>query len=45
MAYSALPEVLTLRRTLMRWRREIFAYFVCRPTNARTEGFNGRLSS
>ena len=29
MAYSALPEVLTLRRTLMRWRREIPAYFVC----------------
>ena len=42
MAYSALPEVLTLRRTLMRWRREILAYFVCRLTNARTEGFNGK---
>ncbi len=42
MAYSALPEVLTLRRILMRWRREILAYFVCRLTNARTEGFNGK---
>jgi transposase len=42
MAYSALPEVLTLRRPLMRWRRETLAYFVCRLTNARTEGFNGK---
>jgi transposase len=42
MAHSSLPEVLTLRRTLMRWRSEILAYFVCRLTNARTEGFNGK---
>ncbi len=42
MAFSSLPEVLSLRRTLMRWRREILAYFVCRLTNARTEGFNGK---
>ena len=41
-ARSPLPEVQTLRRTLMRWRREILAYFVCRLTNARTEGFNGK---
>ena len=26
-----------------RWRREVLAYFVCRLTNARTEGIN-RLS-
>ena len=42
MAYSALPEVQTLRTTLMRWRREVLAYFLCRLTNARTEGFNGK---
>ena len=42
MARSSLPEVQTLRNTLMRWRREVLAYFVCRLTNARTEGFNGK---
>lgn len=42
MAYSILPEVQTLRRTLVHWRREILAYFLCRLTNARTEGFNGK---
>jgi len=42
MALSSLPEVATLRTTLVRWRREIVAYFVCRLTNARTEGFNGK---
>lgn len=42
MARSALPEVRTLRTTLMRWRREVLAYFLCRLTNARTEGFNGK---
>ena len=42
MATSELPEVITLRRTLMRWRNEILSYFVCRLTNARTEGFNGK---
>lgn len=26
----------------MRWRREVLAYFVCRLTNARTEGYNGK---
>jgi transposase len=31
-----------LRNTLMRWRREVLAYFLCRLTNARTEGFNGK---
>jgi transposase len=42
MAHSSLPEVQTLRNTLMRWRREVLAYFLCRLTNARTEGFNGK---
>ncbi|HEV8246182.1 MAG TPA: ISL3 family transposase [Polyangiaceae bacterium] len=42
MAGSSLPEVLTLRTTLYRWRREVLAYFLCRLTNARTEGFNGK---
>jgi transposase len=42
MAGSSLPEVLTLRTTLFRWRHEVLAYFVCRLTNARTEGFNGK---
>jgi transposase len=42
MAYSALPEVRTLRNTLVRWRREVLAYFPSRLTNARTEGFNGK---
>jgi transposase len=42
MAASSLPEVLTLRATLWRWRRELLAYFLCRLTNARTEGFNGK---
>lgn len=42
MALSSVPEVQTLRTTLMRWRREVLAYFLCRLTNARTEGFNGK---
>ena len=42
MALSSLPEVRTLRTTLLRWRREVLAYFLCRLTNARTEGFNGK---
>jgi len=42
LALSEQPELLTLRRTLMRWRREILSYFLCRLTNARTEGYNGK---
>lgn len=42
MAHSRLPEVQRLRRTLVRWRKEVLNYFVCRLTNARTEGFNGK---
>jgi transposase len=41
-AQSLLPEVRTLRNTLVRWRREVLAYFLCRLTNARTEGYNGK---
>jgi len=37
-----LPELQTLRRTLVRWRREILAYFGTGLTNARTEGFNNK---
>lgn len=40
MALSSLPEIKTLRKTLMRWRAEILNYFKDRITNARTEGFN-----
>jgi transposase len=42
MAFSVLPEVLTLRRTLMRWRFEILAYFASGLTNGITEGFNNK---
>lgn len=40
MALSQLPEIKTLRRTLMKWRNEILNYFKTGITNARTEGFN-----
>jgi transposase len=40
MARSELPEIKTLRRTLMRWRQEVLNYFKTQLTNARTEGFN-----
>jgi transposase len=42
LALSSVPELKTLRTTLMRWRHEVLAYFLCRLTNARTEGFNGK---
>lgn len=42
MATSKLPEIKTLRRTLMKWRNEILAYFEHRITNARTEGYNNK---
>lgn len=40
MALSTLPEIKTLRKTLMKWKNEILNYFENRITNARTEGFN-----
>ncbi len=42
MASSDLPEIKTLRGTLMKWRREVLAYFACRLTNGPTEGFNNK---
>lgn len=43
MAHSSLPEVQTLRTTLMRWRREVLVYFLCRLSNARTEAAPDQL--
>lgn len=40
MALSLLPEIKTLRRTLMKWREEILNYFLTGLTNGRTEGYN-----
>lgn len=42
MAFSILPEIKTLRRTLLKWKEEILNYFLTRLTNARTEGFNNK---
>lgn len=43
MSKSNLKEIRTLRRTLMRWRNEILAYFGTGLTNGRTEGFNCKI--
>ena len=40
MAHSLLPEIKTLRRTLIKWRSEILNYFSTGLTNGRTEGYN-----
>lgn len=40
LALSKLPELKTLRKTLMSWKDEILNYFENRITNARTEGYN-----
>ena len=40
MARSKIPEIKTLRRTIMQWRIEILEYFKNGLTNARVEGFN-----
>jgi transposase len=42
MSWSLLPEIRTLRRTLIKWREEILNYFLTGLTNARTEGFNNK---
>jgi len=42
MSWSSLPEIKTLRRTLLKWKEEILAYFLTGLTNARTEGFNNK---
>jgi transposase len=38
--HGHVPELATLRRTLLRWRTEILNHFITGLTNARTEGFN-----
>ncbi len=40
LAHSELKELKTLRKTLMKWRTEILAYFKTGLTNGRTEGYN-----
>jgi transposase len=40
MALSLIPEIKTLRRTLLKWREEILNYFLTGLTNGRTEGYN-----
>lgn len=40
MASSKIKEIQTLRKTLIKWREEILAYFFTGLTNGRTEGFN-----
>ena len=40
MAHTKLPEIKTLRRTMLKWSEEILNYFKTKITNARTEGFN-----
>lgn len=42
MAFSLLPEIKTLRKTLMKWKNEILNYFKTGLTNARVEGFNNK---
>lgn len=42
LAQSELPEIKTLRKTLMKWRQEILNYFKTGLTNGRTEGFNNK---
>jgi transposase len=42
MAWSLLPEIKTLRRTLIKWKEEILNHFLTGLTNARTEGFNNK---
>jgi transposase len=42
LAISSLPEIEKLRKTLIRWRDQILAYFIIPITNGRTEGFNAK---
>lgn len=41
---SSVPEILTLGKTLQKWKVEILNYFHFRITNARLEGFNNKAS-
>lgn len=45
MSVSLLPEIRTLRKTLLKWKDEILNYFYSRLTNARLEGFNCKASA
>lgn len=40
MALSGLKEIKKLRKTLMKWRKEILNYFSTGLTNGKTEGYN-----
>lgn len=40
LAKTQIPELKTLRKTLMKWREEILAYFFTGLTNGKTEGYN-----
>jgi transposase len=40
LAMTKVPELKSLRRTILNWLNEILNYFESRLTNARTEGFN-----
>jgi transposase len=40
MACSLIPEIRSLRLTLLRWREQILNYFLTGLTNGRTEGYN-----
>lgn len=42
MAASVTSEIKTLRQTLIKWSKEILAYFETSITNAMTEGFNNK---
>lgn len=42
LAKSQLTELQTFRTTLMKWRKEVLAYFRTRCTNGMTEGFNNK---
>lgn len=42
LARSDVPELTTFRGTLMKWRKEVLAYFQTGATNGMTEGFNGK---
>jgi transposase len=44
MSVSFLPEIQTLRKTLLKWKEEILNYFQTGLTNARLEGFNNKAS-
>lgn len=45
MSVSFLPEIQTLRKTLLKWKEEILNYFSSKLTNARLEGFNCKASA